>query len=741
MIFLNSFWFWGAMAAAGAAVPVLIHLFSRHHSKPVDWAAMELLRKAMAVRARRVKLEDLLLMALRALAVALIAFAFARPTLTGLSSSRGHEIAGTGVVIAIDGSFSMGHKPGVNSRFDLALERVRLILKEMSPGDQVSLVLMGTRPRVVLRNVIFDPARLDAELDGLAPLAESLDLPANLEELRVLMGEIQLPGRECYIVTDAQADTWKNIPDGALNALREMRAAGTVSLLPVEAAGSENVAVTQLAASGIPREGALVRYVADVHNTGTGAARDVTVRLMVDGMPVDRQVLDEIPPGGILPVSLFARFEKEGVFAVAAELGEDHLAVDNRRYLLASVRKGINVLCVDGDPSSEPFRGEADFLNAALQPGLQEQAGSGGIRVTTVPPGRLGSEEPGKHDVVILANVPDLPREQVNALESYVRVGGGLMVFLGDNTPSGGNDAAMRCADGTPLLPGELLETADPGGEDGKADTVWSLQTRMGDHPVTRVFQAMPKEQWSSIVFRRYVRTKPHEGAQVLMKLTPGDDPLLLSRQVGRGQVLLFTSTADRDWTDMVVHPAYLMMVQQSVMSLTRKFHEVPSVVSQPLVFELPARGKEESVKIIDPSGKESVTRVSTQDGRRAVLVNSTDLPGVYELKPGEGLAPMKLAVNVDPSESRVSALDGAALEEIGSRFNLSVVDGGNGVSAAVRANRVGREIWRILIIIGLCLLVVESLLSRFLVRRMTALPESRPADGWLARKTNPESI
>jgi hypothetical protein len=724
MIFLNSIWFWGAMGVVGIAVPILIHLFSRHHSKPIEWAAMELLRKAMAVRARRVRMEDWILMVLRALAIGLIALAFARPSLTHLVPSRAKETVGTGVVIAIDGSFSMGHKPGVNSRFDSARQRVRSILDEMSPGDQVSLVLMGARPRVILRNVIYEPGRLDGELDQLAPLAESLDLAVCLDEVREIMKEIDLPSRECYIVTDAQATTWKSIPDTALAALQEMRKSGLVSLLPIESASAENVAVTQLTASGIPREGSLVRYVADVRNTGPEAARDVTVRLMVDGLPVDKKVLESIAPGEILPVSLFARFSKEGVYIIAAELGDDSLEVDNHRYLLADVRNGISVLCVDGDPSSEPFRSETDFLKAALQPGLMEQAGSGGIRVTRIPYGGLGRDTLQKHDIVILANLPDLPREDAAALGDFVKAGGGLMVFLGDNTTHGKSHSSTRSADGKPLLPGQLLELVEPGGNDGATATAWNIQTGMEDHQVTRALATLPKEQWGTILFKRYIKSAPHEGARVLMRLTPGDDPLLLSQQIGRGQVLLFTSSADRDWNDMVVHPTYLMMVQQSVMSLSRKFHEVPSMVSQPLVFELPSADKSTSVKIIDPTGKESKVQVSGYEGRRAGLVSSADRPGIYEMKSENGQFSLKLAVNVDSTESVVAVLEKQSLDEIANRLSLSVVDGENAVSGAVRTNRVGREIWRTLIITALGLLVLESLLSMWLVRRVTDTPD-----------------
>lgn len=704
----------------GIAVPVAIHWFSRNHSKPYEWAAMELLRKAMSVRARRVRLEDVLIMALRALAIGLIALAFARPSLTGLAPILATGTAGTGVVIAIDGSFSMGHKPGVNRRFDLAKERVRSILDEVSPGDQVSLVLMGARPRIILRNVLYEPARFDRELEQLEPLAEPLDLAVCLDEVREMMKEIDLPRRECYIVTDAQSNTWQNIPDVAITALSEMRSVGFVSLLPIQSAGAENVAVTNLTASGIPLAGALVRYVADVHNTGTKAALDVTVRLMVDGAPVDKQVLASIAPGEILPVSLFTRFNQEGIYVIAAELGNDSLLVDNHRYLLSDVGSGIRVLCVDGSPSSQPFRGETDFLKAALRPGSMGQPASGGILLTTISSGGLKRDELQKHDIVILANLPDLPAEDAAALGDFVMAGGGLMVFVGDNTTHGNSPSALRTADGTPLLPGDLIEMGIPaGGVDGTA-TAWTIQPRMADHPVTRTLAALPSEQWGGILFERYIKSVPREGARVLMRLSPGDDPLLLSHRVGRGQVLLYTSSADRDWNDMVVHPAYLMMVQQSVMSLTRKSHEAPSTVSQALVFELPLSDKSSSAKIIDPAGKESQVHVSEHDGRRAVLVNSADLPGIYQMKTENGEFPHKLAVNVDPNESMTAVLDGPSLDEIAGGLSLGVVNAEGVISDAMRTNRVGREIWRALIIAALCLLVLESLLSKWLVRRVT---------------------
>jgi len=65
---------------AGVLVPI-IHLLNRFRRR-MHWAAMELLRRALVMRSRRIKLEDFLLLPLRCLAVILLALAMSRPTIT-----------------------------------------------------------------------------------------------------------------------------------------------------------------------------------------------------------------------------------------------------------------------------------------------------------------------------------------------------------------------------------------------------------------------------------------------------------------------------------------------------------------------------------------------------------------------------------------------------------------------------------------------------------------------------------
>src|SRR5438552_17424994 len=70
----------GYLAAAAALVsaPIIIHLINRMRYKRLRWAAMEFLLKAQKRMRRRLIIEQLILLALRCLLVALVGLLVAR---------------------------------------------------------------------------------------------------------------------------------------------------------------------------------------------------------------------------------------------------------------------------------------------------------------------------------------------------------------------------------------------------------------------------------------------------------------------------------------------------------------------------------------------------------------------------------------------------------------------------------------------------------------------------------------
>ncbi len=732
MSFLNSIWLWGGLAAAGVAVPIIIHLINRFRHRVTDWAAWELLQRAMVVRQRRVKLEDLILLLLRCLALLLIGLALARPTIRGAAAAMFGGASQIGVVVAVDGSYSMEHT-GVRSRFDRAQQRVRDLMQTLDPGDPTTLVLMGQQPKVLLRNVAFDPERFASELNDAEPLPEGLNLERNLDELETLMQELQTPNRELYLVSDAQAIDWSRLSDKSEQTIENIRELGRVALVTTAAESSANVALTRFElASGTLRIGSTVRYLASAHNFGDAPVDDAAVTLEVDGALVDRRPLGRIDPGENVSMPLFVRLDRPGALRLTASLGPDNLERDNARHAVAYVRSDIRVLLVDGDPSEETFGGEVDYVRAALRPTPMAAGGESGLNVERVSWLDLGRVNFDAYDVVVLANVADLHPDRMQNLTRFVREGGGLMIFLGDKVDPAVFNARLGQEE-VSLSPVTLSSRVSA--ETEVDDEGWAMEAATRDHRLARIIEALPRDLVEQARLRDYFQAELNPGGRALWRIAGTEQPVLAGRAFGQGRVLLFASTADRAWSDFPVFPLFPMLMHESVTWLTSPAYERQILVGEPVQAPLPESPNDGTVQVTTPSGASRGIQASDRDGRPTAEIERAEEVGFYELQYAADLPPLQMAVNLNPVESDVRPMPReqllAGMQELG----VPVISEAEPIAGAIEQSRIGRELWRWLLLAGLILLLVETYLSRRFsqriqggeVDRSTFAPHARP--------------
>src|SRR5947207_13046465 len=92
---------------AAVSVPIIIHLLNRRKFQKVVWAAMRFLKLSVEQNQRRMKIEDMILLALRCLLLVLLALALARPALLSNTADRFGQSKVTGIII-VDNSYRMG---------------------------------------------------------------------------------------------------------------------------------------------------------------------------------------------------------------------------------------------------------------------------------------------------------------------------------------------------------------------------------------------------------------------------------------------------------------------------------------------------------------------------------------------------------------------------------------------------------------------------------------------------------
>lgn len=711
MAFLNP---WLLLGIAGVSVPIAIHLLNRFRPRRVQWAAMDLLRQATVVRSRQVQLEDLLLLLLRCLAVLLLALALARPTLPigGAALLGGDPTAAA--LVGVDASYSMSHRVGLTSRFDGAIGRLRDIASTLTAGSPFTLVQMGQRPRVVVRNSGFDPAGLNDLVRELEPRPELLGLEDNLEELARLVQEMRAPTREIYLITDAQANAFGSLSDQSRAAIATLAEAGRVFVVPVRSTDSSNLAVTNFElASGVLRRGGSGRFIVEVRNFGEQAATDVAVTLSAGDQAVDRRVIESLEPGQTARVALVARFDEAGPQRFVAAIGSDAIELDNQRFALVVVREQVRVLLVDGDPRADPFDSETGFAAVALSPSVRLAAATPSIDVTVVPWPELAAQRLGDFDVVVLANVADVRPEVVEPLTRFVQRGGGLIFAAGDNV-----NATVwneRFAD---LLPARL---AQPFGDADERETGWRIEASRPGHPLAQPLLSLPDDVRDEAQVFRAWRVDVAAGAEPVLQLTgPGvPAPLVVDQPVGAGRVLLITTALDRAWSDWVIHPLFPMLLHQSVTHLLRQPTEVGHTVGRPLIVPLPPVVHAQSAAFHDPRGGVTNVAVTDRGGTAVAELPEGAWPGFYDLRPDDGSAALSVAVNVDTRESEAATLDADALGDALAGLPVRILDDAEAMRQAIRDSRVGRELWRPLVLLALIVLMAEAILARRFSARM----------------------
>jgi len=700
-------WLLAALPAVG--VPVLIHLLNRHRSVTIQWGAMELLRRVMVFRSRQIRLEDLLLMLLRCAVVLLVVLALARPTTKWLPATD----PDTGVVIALDGSLSMSHRAGTTSRLEEAVARVREVLKTVKPNRPVTLVEMGSRPRVLLRSAAYDPLRFEQALKEVKPLYEPLNLDGCLAELAPLVAEIKAPRRELYLVTDAQAATFRNMSEKARLSLEQLAATAQLLVLPVQPAGEENLAVTRLElASGVLRVGAIARFDAVVQNFGRTVQDAGELSLAFGDQVVDKQFVGQLAPGQAKPVRLYASLRRAGMLRVTARLGEDAVSADNRRYAVLDVRSTLRVLCVDGEPMDHSDARSASLVMTALAPKTIDNSevmpDVRSIAWTALPTARLAD-----YDVVVLVNVADMPDDRAVALRKFVEQGGGLIVMAGSNVKPEALGRRLT-APGSSLLPAELVSQVSLAGAEASGA---GLDLDLPDHPLVRPLQSLPKELLGEARFYRYMNVRVMPEGRALLRLTDGE-PILLVRPVGRGKVLLWTSGADLAWSNLAINPALPMLMQQAVTYLSRQSFEEPVVVGQPIVLPLAGLATGSKVGVTGPDGGQDPVRMGLRGGEVVAETDPTGLPGFYDVHADNQAPIAAVATNIDTAGSDARSLTADELTEAFAGLPVRIVPADRGVAAAVTELRVGRELWQVLVVAAIALLAVEALMARWYTRR-----------------------
>ena len=367
MSFLSPLLIWGTLLGS---IPIIIHLLNRRRFRRVEWAPMRYLKLTIQKNRRKIQIEELLLLLLRIALLVLLFFFLARPVLNPTGLERWLGTGGrSSQVVVVDDSVSMGYVAGGSPAFRRAKETASALLGATRPQDRCTLVTTSAPRTPVLHEV--EGTRRD-DLSG-ATLALPLTgthaaWPSVLEGLDEVLRSCTYPSRQLTIITDLRKAGWEG---GVSQVARRWEKDGVrVRVVDVGADEVANVAIQSL--SPLDRTvlaGAESRWEAVVRNDSTRALAGTKAVLRVDDKPTEVS-LPEIAPRQTVRVALTVQFPGSGPHDLSLQIPDDELPGDNQHWAAVPVKDSLLIRLVDGEPSSEPFGGEVDYLAAPLSVGV-----------------------------------------------------------------------------------------------------------------------------------------------------------------------------------------------------------------------------------------------------------------------------------------------------------------------------------------------------------------------------------
>lgn len=430
---------------------------------------------------------------------------------------------------------------------------------------------------------IGEDARLINRLMSTTTSAVSVDLIPAIDLSTELLRTTPADEKYFYVLSDFRDREW-GAADRLAESLRVLGNEVPIRLIDCAADSPGNLAITAMTPSpdvwvaGVP-----VMMRVTVRNYGKRQATRIplSVRLIrypdqpmqpdpslsfsgeVEVLP--ELLIEELPPGQEITKTFQVYVSEVGTHAVQVSLPPDSLAIDNQRFCTLPLTAAERVLIIDSDVDG---RG-GYHIGSSLNPGGQVDVG---VLPDVQPPSYLRSidyKTLSAYRAVYLVDLPEISENATQALSEYVRRGGGLAWFLGEQVNASSYNQSL-VSPNAQLLPAPLTDSSrkNDSPSDGAGDVRFGGNPELfgplvsgGDGILSLVSVA---ESWG---LNEEVDSADAAAAiadyQVCLKRRDGA-PLITQHRFGKGRVMTSLMGINGDWTNWPGDPTFVVFLLQS---------------------------------------------------------------------------------------------------------------------------------------------------------------------------------
>ena len=693
MGFLNGLFLFGL---AAVALPILIHILNRRKLRKVRFSTLEFIEELNKRRMSKINLRRWIVLLLRALAVAFVALAFARPTIRSNARLFVPGAAPKHVIVCLDVSYSMGAEREEGTVFTLAQDMAKRVIDETGEADVLNVVAFSKRAEPLFETGTRNKQSVTSAIDGLRVTAEGTSIGAAVEAALGLARAPEATAAEIYVVSD-----FREGGDSLLAG--ELPENTSLVFLPVTRESIDNVSIDRVfTPRKLVRPGEAVKIGAAVTNHSREKSVEFPLELSVGGKRKAEKLVT-LSPASSATVTFVVSMEEWGTYRGVVSKTHDRLPIDDDRYLVLEVSRQIPVTLVRGRkwmteaaaPESQPAY---FFVEKALNP---RGAAEGEMRVDLVDESALALADLPDKGVMVWTDPDVADPRRLDLVARYAEGGGAVLVFLGSD-PRG----AWRSRAFLDLLGADRAAAREK--RDGTG-----LGSYEGGHPIFGLFNEEELGLLSRARITKFVATTGVPADSVLAYFE-GDGPAVWECRRGRGRVLVVAASPDLSSGNLPLSPMFLPFVHACVSYLASAGSNDPrheNLVGSDLVFELAPRWSVETGALrvrTEGGGEATPAIVEPREGEVKAIVTGPREVGFYTLT-ADTARVMEACVNLDTRESNLNSrrLDKTTLGD------ARLVDPAGDLASEIQRARQGREIYAFFLLLAAAALAAEAILGR----------------------------
>ena len=661
------------------AIPVIIHLFNFRRYQKVYFSNVQFLKEVKQEQASGRNLKERLILASRLLAFLFLIVAFAKPFLPGRARvSYGQQEV---VSIFVDNSYSMQALSREGTLLDEAKSRAKEIAGTYDINTRFQVLTQdfeGRHQRLLNRDEFNDA------VDIISISAQSRKLQSIINRQQSLL---QLQGgniRLSYVISDFQ----RNIGESKISADSGLK----INLIQLKANSLPNIATDSVwLLNAVHRPGENEKLVIRLHNYADGKAVNVPVKLLVNGM---QKALGSysLDAGSIATDTLSFSGLQEGWQHAELQLQDNPVTFDNQFYFSFYVQPQMPVLLIS---SGQPDQ----YLNAVFN-------SDAFFKVIQTTYGHVDYSTLSKYSFIAISNVKAISGGLTQQLKEFVQKGGSLAVFPAAEID--GNSYKKLLQSIGSAYPEKLIR------EELK---VTAINTKAQVYSNT--FERMPQNPDLPTV-KSYYQLSDNVPAERLMTLTNGQ-PFWEQFKYKQGKVYISAVPLDESFSSLQRHALFVTTTLRMALLSAHDQALYYTLGSSESIEAAPLQMKPNEVLTLTRGDQKIIPDVRRQNGNTMLyLSDQLQKPGDYKLLKQDSLVQW-LSFNNNRSESDLHYLSKATLQNLLPAKSRVLEAGTVPLKSILNDSNLGKQLWKLCLLLALVFLLAEILLLRFYKTRNRA--------------------